>query len=123
MTLIPGSPANTFGVMQGRLSPPEDGRFQSFPRANWRQEFGRAKEAGLDHIEWIHDAYGEGKDASGRVWNPIFSEAGLAEMDALKQEHGIATPALCADWFMDVPLIMPLVGSNFRPFGKNGLIK
>ncbi len=91
--------------MQGRLAPPEDGRFQSFPKKSWREEFGRAKEAGLDYIEWIHDAYGEGKDADGRVANPIFSEAGLAEMDALKAEFGMATPALCGDWFMDVPLI------------------
>ena len=35
----------------------------------------------------------------------IFSEAGLAEFDALKAEHGIATPALCGDWFMDFPLV------------------
>jgi hexulose-6-phosphate isomerase len=35
----------------------------------------------------------------------MFSEAGLAEMDALKQEYGIATPALCGDWFMDFPLV------------------
>ncbi len=95
----------TFGVMQGRLSPPEDGRFQSFPRTAWREEFARARAAGLDYIEWIHDAFGEGKDASGRIANPIFSEAGLAEMDALKAEHHIATPALCGDWFMDVPLL------------------
>jgi L-ribulose-5-phosphate 3-epimerase len=99
------SSAHTFGIMQGRLSPPEVGRFQAFPRKSWREEFGRARAAGLDYIEWIHDAYGEGKDETGRVANPIFSEAGLAEFDALKQEHGIATPALCGDWFMDVPLI------------------
>jgi L-ribulose-5-phosphate 3-epimerase len=86
------------GVMQGRLSPPEDGRFQSFPRTSWREEFARAKAAGLTYIEWIHDAYGESA-------NPIFTEAGLAEFDALKREHGIATPALCCDWFMDFPLI------------------
>jgi len=97
--------SHTYGIMQGRLSPPEDGRFQSFPRAAWREEFPRAKAAGLDYIEWIHDAYGEGKDATGRIANPIFSEAGLAEFDALKHEHNIATPALCGDWFMDVPLI------------------
>jgi L-ribulose-5-phosphate 3-epimerase len=98
-------PTHTFGIMQGRLSPPEDGRFQSFPRSSWREEFARARAAGLDYIEWIHDAFGEGKDKTGRIANPIFSEAGLAEFDALKQEHGIATPALCGDWFMDVPLI------------------
>lgn len=94
-----------FGVMQGRLSAPEDGRFQAFPREQWRGEFERARAAGFGYIEWIHDAYGEGKDAAGRVANPIFSEAGLAEMDALKAEFGIATPALCGDWFMDVPLL------------------
>jgi L-ribulose-5-phosphate 3-epimerase len=87
-----------FGIMQGRLSPPEDGRFQSFPRNTWRDEFARAHAAGLDYIEWIHDAYGESA-------NPIFTTAGLAEFDALKREHNIATPALCGDWFMDFPLI------------------
>jgi hexulose-6-phosphate isomerase len=84
--------------MQGRLSPPEEGRFQSFPRRSWRQEIARARDAGLDYIEWIHDEY-------GRTANPIFSEAGLAEMDALKRENSISTPALCGDWFMDFPLI------------------
>lgn len=86
------------GVMQGRLSAPEDGRFQSFPRQSWREEIARAREAGLAYIEWIHDEY-------GRTANPIFSNHGLAEMDALKAEHGIATPALCGDWFMDFPLV------------------
>jgi L-ribulose-5-phosphate 3-epimerase len=86
------------GIMQGRLSPPEDGRFQSFPRDSWRQEIARAKDAGLAYIEWIHDEY-------GRTANPIFSEAGLAEFDALKATYGIATPALCGDWFMDFPLV------------------
>jgi hexulose-6-phosphate isomerase len=84
--------------MQGRLSPPEDGRFQSFPRRSWRQEFPRAREASLDYIEWIHDEY-------GRTANPIFSQADLAEFDVLKRQYGIAAPDLCGDWFMDLPLI------------------
>jgi hexulose-6-phosphate isomerase len=97
---------HTYGIMQGRLAPPEDGRFQSFPRTAWRDEFPRARAAGLDYIEWIHDAYGEAKEpATGRICNPIFTPEGLAEFDALKAEHNIATPALCGDWFMDVPLI------------------
>ena len=86
------------GIMQGRLGPPEDGRSQSFPRNSWREEFARAHEAGLDYIEWIHDDY-------GRTANPIFTPEGLAEFDALKREHNIATPALCGDWFMDFLLI------------------
>ena len=96
---------HTYGIMQGRLSPPEDGRFQSFPRAGWRDEFAKAKAAGFSYIEWIHDDYdGWASDAEPGA-NPIFTEDGLRELDALQQEHGIATPALCGDWFMEHPLI------------------
>jgi L-ribulose-5-phosphate 3-epimerase len=87
-----------FGIMQGRLSPPEDGRFQSFPRHSWRQEFFRAREAGLSYIEWIYDEYGASV-------NPIASEPGIAELNALKQKSGIKTPAICGDWFIDYPLV------------------
>ena len=94
-----------FGIMQGRLSPPEDGRFQSFPRNSWREEFARARDAGLSYIEWIHDEY-------GRPANPIFTAEGLAEFHELKQQNGIATTALCGDWFMDFPLIRCTQGCN-----------
>ena len=87
-----------FGIMQGRLSPPEEGRFQSFPRHSWRAELSHACQAGLSYIEWIYDAYGASV-------NPIASEEGIAELNALKQESGINTPAICADWLMDYPLI------------------
>ncbi|MGD0507657.1 MAG: sugar phosphate isomerase/epimerase family protein [Terriglobales bacterium] len=87
-----------FGIMQGRLAPPEDGRFQSFPRNSWRQEIARAQQARLDFIEWIYDDY-------GATANPISGDTGIAELNALKQQHGIATPALCGDWFMDFPLV------------------
>lgn len=90
--------SRTYGVMQGRLSPPEDGRFQSFPRNSWREEIARARQAGLDYIEWIHDEYDRGA-------NPIFTEEGREELAALKQEYGIQTPALCGDWFMDFPFV------------------
>ena len=87
-----------YGVMQGRLSPPEDGRFQSFPRGSWREEIARARATGLDYIEWIHDDYDRGV-------NPIFTAEGRAELAALKQEHAIETPAVCGDWFMDFPFV------------------
>ena len=86
------------GMMQGRLSPPEDGRFQSFPRNSWRQEIARARDAGLDYIEWIYDEY-------GRTANPLATEEGIAELNALKELYDIATPAICADWLMDFPLV------------------
>jgi len=88
----------SYGVMQGRLSPPEDGRFQSFPRDGWRDEFAKARAVGFDYIEWIHDDYGA--DA-----NPVFTDDGLRVFDALKTAHGIATPALCGDWFMEFPFV------------------
>jgi L-ribulose-5-phosphate 3-epimerase len=87
-----------FGIMQGRLVPPDEGRFQSFPRRRWRDEFPNAVAAGIDYIEWIVDAYGADV-------NPILSAQGLSELDALKRQYSIATPAICADWFMDYPLL------------------
>jgi L-ribulose-5-phosphate 3-epimerase len=86
------------GIMQGRLGPPEDGRFQSFPRERWREEFALAAVAGLQFIEWIYDAYGA--DA-----NPIATDEGIAELHSLSARHEIATPSICADYFMDYPLV------------------
>lgn len=87
-----------FGVMQGRLSPPENGRFQAFPRNSWRQELYRAREAGVSYIEWIYDDYGASV-------NPVGSEKGCEELNALKEQTGIRTPAICGDWLIDYPLI------------------
>src|SRR5215475_11817806 len=85
-------------IMQGRLIPPEDGRFQSFPRERWRQEFAFAKAAGLDAIEWIYDLYGA--DA-----NPMATKEGIAEMRRYEQESGIEVVSCCADYFMDRPFV------------------
>jgi hexulose-6-phosphate isomerase len=84
--------------MQGRLVPPEPQRFQSFPRARWRDEFALAAAAGLDAIEWIYDAYGEDM-------NPLASDEGTQEMQRLCGDHGVAVKSVCADWFMDFPLV------------------
>jgi hexulose-6-phosphate isomerase len=84
--------------MQGRLIAPEGGRFQSFPRAGWRAEFALAAAAGLDTIEWIYDAYGEDV-------NPIATDSGIGELNHLCDVHGVAIESVCADWFMDFPLL------------------
>src|SRR5262245_34273210 len=86
------------GIMQGRLGPPAEGRFQSFPRASWAEEFARARKAGLDRIEWIYDVYGEDV-------NPLATDAGIETMRALSAGHGLAVKSLCADYFMDRPLL------------------
>jgi L-ribulose-5-phosphate 3-epimerase len=85
-------------TMQGRLVPPEGRRFQSFPRERWRDEFLLAAQAGLNAIEWIFDLYGE--DA-----NPLASDQGIAEVQALSERTGIAVRSLCADYFMDRPFL------------------
>jgi L-ribulose-5-phosphate 3-epimerase len=87
-----------FGIMQGRLVPPEDGRLQSFPRTRWRDEFALAKAAGLDYIEWIYDDYGLGA-------NPILEPNGIAGMLDLKQQTGVEIRSMCADYFMEHPLL------------------
>ena len=46
---------NKIGIMQGRLSPPIDGRIQAFPINDWESEFEKASKIGFDCIEWIFD--------------------------------------------------------------------
>lgn len=85
-------------VMQGRLLPPSDGCFQCFPREHWRKEFPLAKEASLDAIEWIYDSPGESA-------NPMGTDDGLAEMRRLCEKNYIAVVSVCADYFMECPLV------------------
>lgn len=85
-------------VMQGRLSPPENDRIQCFPRSSWREEFPRAADAGVPALEWIDDLHGE-KD------NPLRTATGIQEMQSLMERHGISIPSLCADSFIEEPLV------------------
>ncbi|MBF0095515.1 MAG: sugar phosphate isomerase/epimerase [Alphaproteobacteria bacterium] len=91
-------------IMQGRLLPPFDGRFQAFPADGWREEFPRAHAAGLHSIEWIYEVPFE----SG---NPLGTDAGLAEMKALSARHGVAVRSICADYYMS----RRLVGADAKP--------
>lgn len=86
------------GIMQGRLIPPEGNRIQCFPREHWQEEFGRAAEARLDCIEWIFDLYGADV-------NPLLNEAGIETMRRLSEQHGVRILSVCADYFMDKPLV------------------
>ena len=90
--------AANFGIMQGRLLPPEAGRFQCFPRTRWPEEFPKAAQAGLDCIEWIYDLYGA--DA-----NPLLTDAGTAEIQRLCERHQVGVRSVCADYFMEQPLV------------------
>lgn len=84
------------GIMQGRLSPPTDGKLQSFPKYTWREEFQKARIAGLRSIEWIFEADEWEK-------NPIASDAGIEEINHLIKETGTIVESVCADYFMHIP--------------------
>lgn len=85
---------NRIGTMQGRLSPPLDGKIQAFPRSSWVREFALAQEAQLESIEWIYDVAGEGE-------NPLTTPEGVSRMRRLSERHGVRVRSLCADYFME----------------------
>jgi L-ribulose-5-phosphate 3-epimerase len=85
-------------TMQGRLSPPEDGRFQSFPRSAWAAEIELAPQVPLRGIEWIYDLYGEGV-------NPLDTAHGRVDLENKLQQSGVSVVSICADYFMDCPFL------------------
>jgi hexulose-6-phosphate isomerase len=86
------------GIMQGRLIPPLGDRIQCFPRDEWAREFSLASAAGLDCIEWIFDEFGA--DA-----NPLSTDSGIDTVLALAEEHRVHVSSICADYFMERPLL------------------
>jgi L-ribulose-5-phosphate 3-epimerase len=84
------------GIMQGRLSKPTDGKFQSFPKYTWKEEFFSAREAGLSNIEWIFEADEWQK-------NPISTDVGIKQIREVMSETGVVIESICADYFMDIP--------------------
>ena len=46
---------NPLGVMQGRLLPKYQGRYQAHPIGYWQEEFSKAASFGLTRIEFILD--------------------------------------------------------------------
>jgi L-ribulose-5-phosphate 3-epimerase len=91
--------------MQGRLLPPRDGNIQSFPAERWEEEFALAEEAELACIEWIYE-YATADQ------NPLSSDQGVREMQRLATNHNVGVWSICADYFMEDPL---LEGAHTRP--------
>ena len=88
---------NKIGVMQGRLVPKYQGRYQAFPVGMWQDEFKVAKECGLDLIEFILDF----NDAEE---NPLLKEGGVDEIKSIINKTGVSVQTICADYFMEAPL-------------------
>ena len=94
---------NLIGIMQGRLLPPTDNRIQCFPRQNWADEFDLGAKAGIDCIEWIYDFFGADV-------NPLATDAGIAQMKLLSKNNGVQVLSICADYFMERPLVRASAG-------------
>lgn len=84
------------GFMQGRLSPPVNGRIQAFPWEHWRDEFALAAGLGLPLMEWT-------LDAERLAENPLMTEKGRSEISALASHHRVAVESLTGDFFMHEP--------------------
>jgi len=88
---------NKIGVMQGRLVPKYQGRYQAFPIGMWKDEFKVAKACGLDLVEFILDF----NDAEE---NPLLKLGGIDEIVSVCQNTDMSVKTICADYFMEAPL-------------------
>ncbi len=88
---------NPIGVMQGRLLPKYQGRYQAHPVGYWQDEFPIAQKLGLDCIEFILD-YNDAEQ------NPLMTWEGCKEIQAVCERTGVKVMSVCADYFMEAPL-------------------
>jgi L-ribulose-5-phosphate 3-epimerase len=88
---------DNLGIMQGRLLPKYNNRFQAHPLGYWQNEFFLAEELGLGYIEFILD-FNDYKQ------NPLMSSTGISEISGIIQKSGVGVRSVCADIFMEAPL-------------------
>lgn len=88
------------GVMEGRLLPKYQGRYQAHPVGNWAEEFPVAAGFGLELIEFI-------LDYDGAEANPLLAAGGLEAITAATAATGVGVASICADYFMEAPLHRP----------------
>lgn len=83
----------SIGVMQGRLLPKYQGRYQAHPVGMWQEEFNIAQKLNVDAIEFILDF----NDAE---INPLMTKDGLKQIKDLVAKTGVVVKSVCADYFM-----------------------
>lgn len=88
---------NPIGVMQGRLLPKYQKRYQAHPVGYWQKEFETARRIGLDCIEFILD-FNEAES------NPLLSQKGIEEILQVIQTTKVRVLTVCADYFMEAPI-------------------
>jgi hexulose-6-phosphate isomerase len=88
---------NEIGIMQGRLSPRIDGKIQAYPASTWQKEFEIAQEIGYAAIEWIVEKPVE--------TNALMTDSGKGEIKKVIASTGVRIDYVCADIFMQQPLV------------------
>lgn len=99
-------PSHQIGIMQGRLSPPTGRRIQAFPGNGWQKEFFNAGELGLASIEWILE--------SPLDENPLWTIDGINRIREQIDESGVRVDFVCADYFMESPMVRMSPGDSER---------
>ena len=84
------------GFMQGRLSPMENGKIQSFPWKYWQEEFFLSSQINLPLMEWT-------LDQEGLYSNPLLAPEGQKEILRLSKKFNLSIPSLTGDCFMQEP--------------------
>ena len=87
------------GIMQGRLLPKIDSRYQCFPALFWQDEFYLAKKLKLKKIELIFDNFYP-------HLNPIMSFDGIQELKKIQKKTNVKVESVCADYFMENPIFV-----------------
>ena len=100
-------------ITQGRLVPAVDGKIQTFPAVQWRDEFDLCRRAGFDGIEWCHS--GDGPEI-----DPIVSDD-LGEIQDLISLTGVPVKSVCYDDLLAVPIFEKSSQETLWPAHLNSL--
>ena len=99
-------------TMQGRLSPPEDGRFQSFPRAGWQTEIAIGAAGSIEGNRMDIRPLRRGRQSPGNATARVDSQIRL-------RQSGVSVVSICADYFMDCPLVRVRKALTWKSASQN----
>ena len=83
-----------FGIIQGRLINSPPGCLQWFPQKEWRDEFQKASELGINFIELI-------SEINHNPDNPIWTDEGLKKIKASSLDNNLSIHSLCNDYIIE----------------------
>lgn len=87
-----------FGIVQGRLTVPPEGKLQWFPKDSWHQEFETAKSIGIQFIELL-------TERQFNPDNPFWNKQGRSKIKSVNQHTGRLLYSSCADYIIDHSLL------------------